>query len=105
MVMVTRAYAPFTTVQDVIAAAKARPGDISYASAGNGGSAHLAGALLATLTHTQMTHVPFRGNAPALTEVMAGRVSHMVSPMVGLSEQIAQKPPKALPRPTRKRPP
>jgi tripartite-type tricarboxylate transporter receptor subunit TctC len=91
MVTVTRAEAPFNSVQDVVAAAKAKPGEISYASAGNGGSAHLAGALLATLTHTQMTHVPLRGNAPALTEVMAGRVSYMFYPMIGITEQIAQK--------------
>ena len=105
MVMVTRADAPFNTVQDVVAAAKAKPGDISYASAGNGGSAHLAGALLATLTHTQMTHVPFRGNAPALTEVMAGRVSFMFYPMIGITEQIAQKRLKALAVTTEKRHP
>jgi tripartite-type tricarboxylate transporter receptor subunit TctC len=105
MVMVTRAEAPFNSVQDVVAAAKAKPGEISYASAGNGGSAHLAGALLATLTHTQMTHVPFRGNAPALTEVMAGRVSYMFYPMIGITEQIAQKRLKALAVTTEKRHP
>jgi tripartite-type tricarboxylate transporter receptor subunit TctC len=96
MVMVAKGDGPFNSVQDVIDAAKAKPGEISYASAGNGGSAHLAGALLATLTHTQMTHVPFRGNAPALTEVMAGRVSFMFYPMIGISEQVAQKRLKAL---------
>ena len=103
MVMVTGAQAPFNSVQDVIQAAKARSGDISYASAGNGGSAHLAGALLATLTHTQMTHVPFRGNAPALTEVMAGRVNFMFYPMIGIAEQVAQKRLKALAVTTEKR--
>jgi tripartite-type tricarboxylate transporter receptor subunit TctC len=96
MVMVAKGDGPFNSVQDVVNGAKAHPGDISYASAGNGGSAHLAGALLATLTHTQMTHVPFRGNAPALTEVMAGRVSFMFYPMIGISEQVAQKRLKAL---------
>ena len=105
MVMVTRAEAPYSSVQDVVQAAKARPGEISYASAGNGGSAHLAGALLATLTHTEMTHVPFRGNAPALTEVMAGRVSYMFYPMIGITEQIAQKRLKALAVTTEKRHP
>jgi tripartite-type tricarboxylate transporter receptor subunit TctC len=69
---------------------------VSYASAGNGGSAHLAGALLATLTSTQMLHVPFRGNAPALTEVMAGRVSFMFYPMIGIADHVAQKRLKAL---------
>jgi tripartite-type tricarboxylate transporter receptor subunit TctC len=96
MVMVAKGDGPFSSVQDVINAAKAKPGEISYASAGNGGSAHLAGALLATLTHTQMTHVPFRGNAPALTEVMAGRVSFMFYPMIGIAEQVQQKRLKAL---------
>ena len=105
MVMVTRADAPFNSVQDVIAAAKAKPGHVSYASAGNGGSAHLAGALLATLTQTQMTHVPFRGNAPALTEVMAGRVSFMFYPMIGVAEQVREKRLKALAVTTEKRHP
>jgi tripartite-type tricarboxylate transporter receptor subunit TctC len=105
MVMVTAAESPFNSVQEVINAAKARPNAISYGSAGNGGSAHLAGALLATLTHTQMTHVPFRGNAPALTEVMAGRVSFMFYPMIGITEQIAQKRLKALAVTTEKRHP
>ena len=105
MVVVTRAEASFNSVQEVVAAAKAKPGEISYASAGNGGSAHLAGALLATLTKTQMTHVPFRGNAPALTEVMAGRVSFMFYPMIGIAEQVREKRLKALAVTTEKRHP
>lgn len=105
MVMVAKGDGSFKSVQDVVNAAKARPGEISYASAGNGGSAHLAGALLATLTHTQMTHVPFRGNAPALTEVMAGRVSFMFYPMIGISEQVAQGRLRALAVTTEKRHP
>ena len=105
MVMVAKGDGPFGSVQDIVNAAKAKPGEISYASAGNGGSAHLAGALLATLTHTQMTHVPFRGNAPALTEVMAGRVSFMFYPMIGIAEQVQQKRLKALAVTTEKRHP
>jgi len=105
MVMVTAADSPFNSLQDVINAAKAKPGEISYGSAGNGGSAHLAGALLGTLTGTRMTHVPFRGNAPALTEVMAGRVSYMFYPMVGIAEQVREKRLKALAVTTEKRHP
>src|SRR3954468_18590867 len=105
MVMVTGAQAPFNSVQDVIQAAKAKSGDISYSSAGNGGSAHLAGAPPPPFPHSQMTHVPFRGNAPALTEVMAGRVSFMFYPMIGIAEQVAQKRLKALAVTTEKRPP
>ncbi len=96
MVMVTGGEAPFGAMQDVVKAAKAKPGGISYASAGNGGSAHLAGALLATRSGTEMTHVPFRGNAPALTEVMAGRVSFMFYPMIGITDHVASKRLKAL---------
>ncbi|HEY2336660.1 MAG TPA: tripartite tricarboxylate transporter substrate binding protein [Burkholderiales bacterium] len=96
LVLVTRGDAPLDSVPALIAAAKAKPGEVSYASAGNGGSAHLAGALLASLSGAQMTHVPFRGNAPALTEVMAGRVTFMFYPMVGIAEQVAQKRLKAL---------
>jgi tripartite-type tricarboxylate transporter receptor subunit TctC len=91
LVLVTKGDSPANSVGDLIAEAKAKPNQVSYASAGNGGSAHLAAALLATLSKTQMTHVPFRGNAPALTEVMAGRVSFMFYPMVGIAEQVAQK--------------
>jgi tripartite-type tricarboxylate transporter receptor subunit TctC len=103
MVMVTSADSPYGSLRDVISAAKAKPGEVSYGSAGNGGSAHLAGALLATLTDTRMTHVPFRGNAPALTEVMAGRVSYMFYPMIGIAEQVQQKRLKALAVTTEKR--
>jgi len=96
LVMVTRADSPFSSVQDVVQAAKAKPGEVSYASAGNGGSAHLAAALVETLSGTRMTHVPFRGNAPALTEVMVGRISFMFYPMVGIADQVAQRRLKAL---------
>ena len=105
LVMVTKADAPFNSVQDLVTAAKAKPGDISYASAGNGGSAHLAAALVEALSKTKMTHVPFRGNAPALTEVMAGRVSFMFYPMVGIAEHVSQKRLKALAVSTEKRHP
>lgn len=91
LVMVTKGDAPFNTPQDVVKAAKAKPGEISYGSSGSGGSAHLAGALVEALTGTKMLHVPFKGNAPALTEVMAGRVSFMFYPMVGIAEHVREK--------------
>jgi tripartite-type tricarboxylate transporter receptor subunit TctC len=96
LVLVTRGDSQIASVADLIAAARSKPGEVSYASAGNGGSAHLAGALLASLSNTNMAHIPFRGNAPALTEVMAGRVTFMFYPMVGIAEQVAQKRLKAL---------
>ncbi len=90
LIAVTSAQSPFTSMAALVEAAKQRPGEVSYGSAGNGGSAHLAGALLATRSGTQLTHVPFRGNAPALSEVMAGRVSFMFYPMVGIADLIAR---------------
>ncbi len=91
LVMVAKGDSPFNSPTDVVNAAKAKPGEITYASSGTGGSAHLAGALVEALTNTKMTHVPFKGNAPALTEVIAGRVTFMFYPMIGIAEQVAQK--------------
>src|SRR3954449_12993153 len=105
LVMVAKGDSPFNNPTDVVNAAKEKPGEISYASSGNGGSAHLAGALVEALTHTQMLHVPFKGNAPALAEVMAGRISFMFYPMVGISDLVAQKRLKVLGVSTEKRHP
>ncbi len=91
LVMVSKGDSPFNTATDIVNAAKAKPGEVTYASSGTGGSAHLAGALVEALTSTRMTHVPFKGNAPALTEVIAGRVSFMFYPMIGIADQVAQK--------------
>ncbi len=91
LVMVAAYDSPYKTVHDLVKAAKAKPEGISYASAGNGGSAHLAGALVETLSGSKMIHVPFKGNAPALTEVMTGRVSFMFYPMVGISQWVNEK--------------
>ncbi len=79
---------PFKSLADLVAKAKSRADSVSFGSAGNGGSAHLAAALLANRSQTVMTHVPFRGNAPALTEVMAGRVDFMFYPMIGVAEHV-----------------
>jgi tripartite-type tricarboxylate transporter receptor subunit TctC len=105
LVMVAKGDSPFNSAADVVKAAKEKPGEISYASSGNGGSAHLAGALVEALTKTKMLHVPFKGNAPALTEVMAGRISFMFYPMIGIADQVAQKRLKVLAVSTEKRHP
>lgn len=65
---------PYQTLTDLVKKAQSAPLAVSYGSSGVGGSAHLAGALLELRTQSQMTHVPYKGNAPALTDVMAGRV-------------------------------
>lgn len=76
-VLVVRASSPFKTVKDVVAAAAANPDKLSYASQGNGTSAHLAGEMFTNLAKVKMTHVPYKGAGPALTDVVGGQVDMM----------------------------
>ena len=103
MVVVTGPSTKINTLQELLAAAKARPGAVTYGAPGHGGSGHLAGALLETLSGTRMTTIPFRGNAPALTDVMSGQVTFMFYPIIGIADQIAAKRLKALAIGTAKR--
>lgn len=73
-VLVVRADSPYKSVKDVIAAAKAKPDKLTYASQGNGTSAHLAGEMFTNLAKVQMTHVPYRGAGPAITDLLGGQV-------------------------------
>ncbi|MFO1081626.1 MAG: tripartite tricarboxylate transporter substrate binding protein [Reyranellaceae bacterium] len=68
---------PWRTVADVIAAAKAEPGKLTYGSSGIGGSYHLWAAQFTQLAGIEMLHVPFRGGPPAIAEIVAGRVDMM----------------------------
>lgn len=72
--LVASPQAPFRDVAGLIAAAKARPGAITYASTGSGTSQHLAGELFSRLAGVEMTHVPYRGGSNALIDLTAGRV-------------------------------
>jgi len=76
-VLVVRAESPLKSVQDVINAAKANPGKLSFASQGAGTSAHLAGELFRNLTKTNITHIPYRGAGPAMNDLMGGQVDVM----------------------------
>jgi tripartite-type tricarboxylate transporter receptor subunit TctC len=67
----------FKTVEDVIKAAKANPGKLTYGSSGVGGSYHLWAAQFTTMANIEMLHVPFRGGPPAIAEIIAGRVDMM----------------------------
>jgi tripartite-type tricarboxylate transporter receptor subunit TctC len=62
------------TVAELIAAAKGRPGQLTYGSAGNGSSSHLAGALFESMSGVDLVHVPYKGSAPLLTDLLAGRI-------------------------------
>lgn len=76
-VLVANQQQPFRTVPELIAHARANPGKVTYGSAGIGASNHLSGELLALRTGTQMSHVPYRGNAPAMTDVIGGQITMM----------------------------
>ena len=68
---------PFRSVQELLAYARANPGKLSYGSAGTGASNHLSGELLAAQSQTQLMHVPYKGNAPAMTDLIGGQISMM----------------------------
>jgi tripartite-type tricarboxylate transporter receptor subunit TctC len=74
-VLVVNAAAPIRTVAELIAYAKARPGQINYGSGGVGTATHLAGELLCSMTGVRMNHVPYKGDAQATTDLIAGQIT------------------------------
>ncbi len=73
-ILVVNVDSPWKTVQDVIAAARARPGELNFGSAGVGSSTHLNTELFMLLANVKMTHIPYRGTAPAITDMRGGRL-------------------------------
>ncbi|MGO4393681.1 Bug family tripartite tricarboxylate transporter substrate binding protein [Variovorax sp. M-6] len=80
--------APFTSLKDLVAAEKARPASVSFASTSNGGSPHLSGALFNSLAKVQMMHVPYPGSAPATTDLLGGHVDTMFDNLPAALAQI-----------------
>jgi tripartite-type tricarboxylate transporter receptor subunit TctC len=76
-ILVLHPSVPATSVRELIAYAKERPGKLNYASSGAGAAAHLAGELFKAMTGVQMVHVPYKGAQPALTDVIAGQCQLM----------------------------
>lgn len=74
---------PARTVKDVIALAKSKPGGLNYASTGAGGTAQLAMEYFCLETGTRLVHIPYKGTAPGLTDVVAGQVQVMISALPG----------------------
>ena len=72
---------PANSVTELIALARARPGALTFASAGMGTASHLAGELFKTMAKIEMTHVPYKGNVPAITELLAGQTSLLFATM------------------------
>lgn len=86
--LVIPASSPVKTLPQLIQAAKANPGKFSYGSTGTGGGGHLAGEMLATMTGAQLTHVPYRGSAPALADLLGGQLSFTFDTVVTAVPQI-----------------
>jgi tripartite-type tricarboxylate transporter receptor subunit TctC len=89
MALVVRPDAPFDDVDGLVAYARSRNGAATYASSGNGSINHLGGALFCGATGVEMTHVPYRGGAPATLDVSAGRIDMMVANVAEVAQQIS----------------
>lgn len=79
---------PVTTVKQLIALAKARPGQINYASAGNGSTHHLSGELLKSMAGIDIVHIPYKGTTPAIGALLGGEVSIMFTTATGIKPHI-----------------
>jgi tripartite-type tricarboxylate transporter receptor subunit TctC len=89
-VLVTNATQPnVKTVSDVIANAKAQPGKLTYASAGNGTSIHLAGEVFTSMAKIEMQHIPYKGSSPAVTDLLGGQVNYMFDSITSAKPHIA----------------
>ncbi|HET7362614.1 MAG TPA: tripartite tricarboxylate transporter substrate binding protein [Burkholderiales bacterium] len=81
-VLVTRADAPYKRIEDLIADARARPGALAYGSTGVGGGNHLAAELFALATGTRFNHIPYKGSAPALADLLGGQLTFMFDTVI-----------------------
>jgi len=80
---------PATTPQELVALAKAKPGTLMYASPGNGSVPHLATELFKLRTGTELTHVPYKGGGPAVTDLVAGHVALMFASPIEVQQHVA----------------
>lgn len=88
MVVNPQAMPDVTSLQQYIARAKAKPGALNYTSAGNGSFGHLSTELLKSLGHFDVQHVPYKGSAPAISDLLAGQVPMMFSDMIAAQPHI-----------------
>ena len=87
--LVVPAASSITGLPELVRQARAEPGRLSYGSTGIGGGGHLAGEMLAGTTGTQLTHVPYKGSAPALADLLGGQLSFTFDTVVTAAPQIA----------------
>jgi tripartite-type tricarboxylate transporter receptor subunit TctC len=87
-VLVVHPSIPVTTVQELIALAKAKPGQFTFGSAGNGSSSHLSGELFKSMAGIDITHVPYKGSGPAASDLLGGRISMVFDSIAVYSDHI-----------------
>jgi tripartite-type tricarboxylate transporter receptor subunit TctC len=87
-ILVVHPSLPVNSVKDLIALAKAKPGQIGFAGSGNGSTPHLAGVLFNNMANIQMTHIPYRGSGPAIIALLAGEAPVMFLPAINASQYI-----------------
>jgi tripartite-type tricarboxylate transporter receptor subunit TctC len=90
LIMAINAEVPARTVADVIALAKAKPGELTFASSGSGGAPHLAGEMFKHQTGTELQHIPYRGSGPAVIDLIAGRITMMFDATPSLLPNITE---------------
>ncbi len=88
-VLVVRSESPLKSVKDLLELAKAQPGKLTYASQGNGTSAHLAGEMFENMAQVKITHIPYRGAGPAMTDLLGGQVDMMFATAAAVGTHIA----------------
>lgn len=88
-VLVVNPQLPVKTLGELVALAKARPGELTYGSAGNGSSNHLSGELFRSSAGIQINHIPYKGSAPALVDLLGGRLSMMFDTIAQQTQNIA----------------
>lgn len=88
LLLVSSPQLPAKNVQELVALAKSKPGQISYGSTGTGGSAHLMGEMFKSMAGIDIVHIPYKGLAPALTDVIAGRVSFTFGTYLAVNSHI-----------------
>ena len=105
LVLLVNNSVPVNSVQDLIALARKESGKIAYGSSGSGGSIHLAGVLLEKMANINMIHVPYKGNAPALTDLIGGRIAFLFGDIPQVASYIKAGTVKAIAVSTLKRSP
>ncbi len=79
---------PYKTVQEMIAYAKAHPGDVTYGSPGSGASPHVSGALFQSMTGAELTHIPYKGSAPAVSDLLGNQIAVMFDNMPSAIQHV-----------------